>query len=310
MTLVENSLDQLRIARKKELESVRDADDCHSINGDFSFGRESYWLEKDSGFISRGLPLFGNQEHARLPFNRRWSQKFDYEFAQTIIQHLDQLVQQRNPDEQTERNDLPLDSILDMGCGRGIALGDIWAYYDPVLNLYLKGNTGHNPGYQKAFLKRGIEIFQGRLTDEGLENKRPQQGYALIMASHSMIYYENPLPFVQFAAERLSLEGIFPVNIVDVFGEDLEIVDKGNQRISTPQDYLSERFAALGWRQDGDLLVVKNNPLLKLGLTYIPQQEASQLPFYDHSKPTIFTPPDVPDAPSLQLKNYFAITAA
>ncbi|MBI2021263.1 hypothetical protein HYS93_00050 [Candidatus Daviesbacteria bacterium] len=276
----ESELDRLRLARKNELVAIRNSNRGYSGRysyDDAAYELESHWLEKDSTFISRGFPiLFGSSEltpETRIQFAGRRPQE-DYEFSWDIVNFLDKLVQKRNPQQALGGIDLPQDFILDMGCGRGIALEDIWAYYGPVLNLYLKGNTGHLPNYAPQFLEKGIELIRGGLTDQGDKSQRPANGYTLIMANQVFNYYQDSLPFVEFAFKNLSSEGIFPASYHAVFGPNIEIIDIKGQPISNPQGYLADRMRKLDWVRQGNLILIKAHPTEKLGLKFIKKEPA------------------------------------
>lgn len=270
-----SELDKHRLVRKQDLVKVRQTYPGYSMryaHSDKSYEKESDWLDNDSTFISRGLPtLFGSREmtpDTRIPYEgrRQWE---DYDFENFIVKYFDNLVKTKNPDEKVSRADLEKDWVLDMGCGRGVALEDIWAYYGPVLNLYLKGNTGHLPNYAPKFLKRGIELIGGSLTDQGVLTQRPPNGYSLIMANQVLHYYEDALPFVEFGFKNLTPDGVFPLSYGAVFGDNIAILDTKGKLLSRPNDYLDERIRKLGWTREGDLLVVRANPTKKIGLSFV-----------------------------------------
>jgi hypothetical protein len=207
-----NTLDHLRLQRKKELASLRQRYLGHTISSQQSsisaeaFEKESYWLEKDSSFINRGLPLFSRK--GRI-YYRREKEVF-YESAQEILEYLDALVDKRNPQQKISHSELAEDWILDLGCGKGIALEDLCAYYGPLLNLKLVGTTFHTPGYQQEFARRNIFLLESQPLALP-SNLVPEQGYSLIMANQVIEYYPSTdlQEFVQFAQRQLTAEGLF-----------------------------------------------------------------------------------------------------
>lgn len=206
-----NTLDHLRLRLKEDFVSFRQRFIGYTISGqDYglsaeAFEKESYWLEKDSSFINRGLPLFSRK--GRIYYERK--KEVFYEFATAAIEYLDALVEKRNPQQDLAlAHQLEENWILDLGCGRGIALEDICAYYNPLLNLKLVGTTLHTPSYQREFAQRNIFLVEAPPLLIPAELV-PKQGYTLIMANQVTQYYEDKAPFVRFGQKHRSAEGIF-----------------------------------------------------------------------------------------------------
>ncbi len=206
-----NTLDHLRLRFKEDFVSFRQRFIGHTISGQLTgisqeaFEKESYWLEKDSSFINRGLPLFSRE--GRIYYKRE--KEVFYDFAEAALKHLDALVYKKNPQQDLAlAHQLEEDWILDLGCGRGISLEDICAYYNPLLNLKLVGTTLHTPGYQREFAQRNIFLVEAQPLTIPAELV-PKQGYSLIMANQVLAYYEDKAPFVRFGQKHRSAEGIF-----------------------------------------------------------------------------------------------------
>lgn len=275
-----STIDQLRITRKRELVKLRGRMGGHFINGLPGSAKESDWLEEDRSFINRGLPLFGrtgdSQYPARLPFKRAY--EVYYDSSAIVLSHLDRLNSRHNPEQEVGKSGMERVSVWDIGCGRGVALEDIWAYYGPTLDLNLKGSTLHTPQYYDEYLQRGIEIHQGELGDEGLKGTRPVEGYSLIMAEWSLIYHTRPLDLVKYAAKRLSNDGIFPVTYSDVFRGETIIVDKDHNQINDPTGYVYEQLHRLKWEIRGGIIVVNKKNRPSIGLRYLEQDEIDELP--------------------------------
>ena len=182
-----------------------------------------------------------------------------------IIRHLDSLVEQRNPKHLIDRKYASKVRILDIGCGRGIALEDIAAYYGPLLNLRLEGESLHTPRYAEEFAKRNI--FWREVPPLQRHNKTM---YDLIMANNVIGYYYNPLGFLNFGREHLTADGIFIIDLIDF--KNIVIIDKKHKMISDPQEYLFNAYKKMGWVIDlkSKSLVVKAYPHDELKLTSIP----------------------------------------
>ena len=280
-----NDLDKLRLQSKTELEGTR-SEHYVSTSADTQAQKKdqaaAYWLLRgDIPFrdTHRGLPLFS--EAGWIPYKRGPGCNSFYIGWDVIIRYLDSLVEKRNTERVVGRTGLKKDTILDMGCGGGIFLEDVSAYYGPVLNLDLMGTTLVLPGYTRDFKDRGITLLRGNAMDIDTPLK-PPDGYTMIIANQVVEYYDDPLSFLQFGRTNLNQEGVFFISHSAVH-RNIEIYDSARQRISDPCEFLSEKYEEMGWTSEptcmGDaVLAVRSYPDDCLNLEFINHNVAKRLP--------------------------------
>lgn len=283
-----NPQDQLRLKRKQELVRLRHENAGHSISSK-SFaadnGKMSEWLENDRSFICRGFSLFAPE--GRIPFIKGPKEHF-YAGESIILSHLDQLLEKYNS-KLIPGKASPTINILDLGCGRGIALEDLSAYYGIFLNMKLYGDTLFTPFYQKKFSERGIIIKESTPSfDNGLD---PKEGYSLIMANRVLEYLPNRLEYLVVGSQHLEDGGIFPIIEIKYLIDDIRILDQHNKMLAN-LDFLFEEFARLGWKiehpeNEEKMLIVKKSKA-DLHLRYLHKTEAQTLLSNNFSKELSF----------------------